>query len=467
MRSREVYSGSQPIEEYHSPSSPSISSSGDPCREPISPLGDRTLIMALDGMLHASRKDGGFEGVLRYDDLRQLLARLGLTWETDRIDDCWYDIVRGHAAPVADDMSWVRHCVCEHLYGECAGISTTELLSEQRTLSPRDEFCNLAELNAISAWRTPAKEKRDRTQAVAPSKFTLRAKTVVKGGAGSEGMSPKREAQPQRQRSPPRSATSPQLLFDEAVCSRGISPRQGICFTSPTMSSMRRGRATAVMSRHRSGLSTDSFPRRRSPSPSSHGDVFHRLTEDAHSRRNRQLAVAAAAVEAQSAPQTGGTVSTSPARSRRPSPGGRGMWERPTKSYQAKFSGEPPPFDPLESQPATPPVTRHKPPGPSSFVPTGYVEAVARLRKYASSRPHYQDFMSSLRSEPVTSHVVDDTPILRLPVRGGARQFSGKVVDVRLATPTRSRSNDVLRDVPYDDPSRVIYQNMLRGRRCA
>nr|CCC89431.1 conserved hypothetical protein [Trypanosoma congolense IL3000] len=455
MFARAAYSSANSIRGRRSPSPPSLSRPGMPRRGSDSHQKDSSLIAALDEMLHAPRRDGGFEGVLRYDDLRQILMRLNCTWDTDRIDDCWYDIVRGRATPITDDMSWARCCICEHFNGEYTAPTTIEHLREQHIPSPRSDSCSHSSVEPTSPCRTSPRNKNGGIELTASS-YPVRAKTVVKG-TGSAGLTSQDQHILQRT-SPP---TSPRCDSGVEDPGQRRSPR----YATPTMSGARKKFADQPVMRQSPSSASKDGTRRRKGSLSTPNDVFRRLVEDASSRRCRQLASAAeVAIEADRITANSGSIPNSPVRSCRQSPV-RHAWDMPTKSYRAKHSSEPPAFDRLEAIPATPKVTRHKPPGPSSFVPPGYVEAVARLRKFAASRSHYRDFVSSLRIDPPTSPPCTDAPILRLPLQGG-RHDSGRAVDIRLAKFARTQPQSVLQGVPYDDPSRVIYQNVLRRKRC-
>lgn len=148
-------------------------------------------------------------------------------------------------------------------------------------------------------------------------------------------------------------------------------------------------------------------------------------------------------------------------------------YNKPTESYFAKLTAPGTPPDAICASPETPRVTYHPAPGPSSDVPAGYVEGVARLRSYIASRYAHATFASSLRgsSSADVAHLVE-APILRLPVtvRGVT-----DAVDVRLASPdTRAslgrecsvgprrpcfRQRCEARHVSFPSPSRVRFQS--------
>ncbi|KEG11262.1 hypothetical protein DQ04_02801030 [Trypanosoma grayi] len=409
----------------------SLSSSGTLFDEAAA--SDKTSVSRLIDVLAAPRDAGGFGGTLRYCDVGLLLQQIECKWDTDRLDDCWYDMVKGFPVTVVDDMPWAAQCIHEHLHGEAVQF----------------------------VLRSPAAPTRDD-----PHVSPQRAQDIDRMTTEPHvSRSSSRNAPPPPPPPPPPKQQSPPPPPSDHPAGNGRSRTPGNArFASPTLSSMRRIRSVAAPSRRRSpGIAS---PRRgRSPPPTS-DDVFNRLIEDAKDRRRRATTPTPAATtpiyNSTTAAKGASDHSSSPRQSLRRASPTAPQFNRPTKSYEAKLAPEPELLDRIEAAAPTPHVERRAPLGPSSYVPPGYVEAVARLRGFAASRNHYQ-FVDSLRAESPAPVVAERSPILRLPLPDSG---DGKrVVDVRLASPVRSRHHVIPRDVPYDDPSRVLIQDVLCGKR--
>ncbi|KAH8604001.1 hypothetical protein ERJ75_001768800 [Trypanosoma vivax] len=430
-------------------------------------------MLQLKAILSAPCSAGGFGGSLRYSDVRQVLNGLGCQWNLDRIDDCWYDIVRGCPTPVVEDVAWAAQCLYNHLQSECVEIDTNKFLQLR--------------LAGYSSAKPVTKDRREdgRINALLPPPAP-RTHAVVDMTVPELLTSPPRDEDRLMERGASQTELPDSNVF--GAVEHGQSSTRGRYgsmsvgrFASPTLSSAQRSLFGQNESTRAKGTLSSPNKRRSSSPPHppelNSGDVFSRLMDDAKNRRDRSLS-------SSSAEGARGSGSVSPQRQaspRVPSPL-RGHWEQPTRSSLAKHSAESSPPDRLDYAAATPPVKRRAPHGPSSFVPTGYVEAVARLRKYAAIRAQRRSFAETLRTELTVSPreseaevvVTNDAPILRLPVKlgagaGGKENGDGQkgrtVIDVRLVTPQRSRCANMLRGVPYDDPSRVLIQNVLRERR--
>ncbi|RNF09298.1 hypothetical protein TraAM80_02245 [Trypanosoma rangeli] len=422
------------------------------------PASVKTFVARAVELLASAREDGGFSGTLRYYDLRLLLQRLGCVWDLERLDDCWYDMVRGRPASVVEDMPWAAQCIYEHLRGDRvefpARTPSTQLCGDVRALtSQRDEPDDLA-AEADVSQPDPLHTRSSQLQVPMPTHDP--------------------EKQPEKSQ--------------EAVPSRqqqGLSAKKRhptitreTRFASPTLSSVRRDRPTSVPARRKQAGEASPRRRRTSPLNAATAEVFRRLIEDADRRRRRASpptpTLTLPVAETRGGMVTPAKAQTGPADrlpsatriSRHPSQTGQN-WNKPTKSYVAKLAPEPASVDCLEAAAPTPYVERREPLGPSTYVPSGYVEAVARLRRFAASRNHLK-FVDSLRATtPVsaaTGAAVERAPILRLPV---SDSVEGRTctVDVRLAAPVRSHRLMVPQDVPYDDPSRVLIKNFLSGCR--
>ncbi|RNF22391.1 hypothetical protein TcG_02330 [Trypanosoma cruzi] len=439
-------------------SPPSPSSSASLQTEPASM---RLVPAQVVELISEAREKGGFAGALRYCDLGPLLQRLGCAWDMERLDDCWYDMVRGRPTSFVDDLPWAAQCLHEHLRGDSVVIPKPaprrHLHGGKDTLTPQQH-----ETDGLA--RAPCDSTSEAREPQPPQPQELKQQS----------------GQEKESRPAPQAAISsgrPRDLL--AGKSHAATPRN-VRFASPTLSSLRRSRSNSLPQRRNNAL--ERSPKRgRSLSPkTTTGGVFRRLIEDAERRRKRASPPPTSNLETRTTTggEGGGTVVLTKASMKiedgvsLTKPISRHMsltdqnWNKPTKSYTAKLGPEPASVDRLEAAAPTPHVERQEPTGPSAYVPAGYVEAVARLRRFAASRNHFQ-FVDSLRSKtPVSTSkgiLLERAPILRLPVSDPIEGNSA--VDVRLATPARSHCLLVPRDVPYDDPSRVLIQDLLRGTR--
>ncbi|ESL06599.1 hypothetical protein TRSC58_05724 [Trypanosoma rangeli SC58] len=422
------------------------------------PASGKTFVARAVELLASAREDGGFSGTLRYYDLRLLLQRLGCAWDQERLDDCWYDMVRGRPASVVEDMPWVAQCIYEHLRGVRVEFPTrtpsTHLCDDVRALtSQRDEPDRLAAAAGISQ-PDPLHTRSSQLQVSKPTH------------------------DPEKQPEPSQEAVPSRRQRGRLEKKRHPTITREACFASPTLSSVRRAPPTSVPAQRKQAGEASPRRRRTSSLKATTGEVFRRLIEDADRRRSRASSpsptLTLPVAETRGGMVTPANAQTGPADrlpsatriSRHSSPTAQN-WNKPTKSYAAKLAPEPAFVDRLEAAAPTPYVERRDPLGPSTYVPSGYVEAVARLRRFAASRNHRQ-FVDSLRATtPVsaaTGAAVERAPILRLPVSGSVEGRTC-TVDVRLAAPVRSHRLMVPQDVPYDDPSRVLIQNFLRGCR--
>ncbi|KAH9598377.1 hypothetical protein LSM04_004742 [Trypanosoma melophagium] len=427
-------------------------------------------ILQLMEILSTPRESGGFGSSLRYCDVGLLLKQLGCTWSTERIDDCWYDMVHGRPDGVVNDMEWAAQCIYNYMQGkwielapqrlnsammfeDCGGSTTVLSLTPERVVS------------VLSPESRP-----DIPDVPLSSSSSSTSTTSSKATTSLLHRKPIRQREEKDQQNVARDAAA---IDGHSVDSE--KPR----YASPTLSSIQRTRSVSALSRQNKGkrvvTSTSAVnlsPRKRRLSPPQSSEVFQRLIEDAKNRKNRaSTTTTTSPPEANTTPLYTKTnierldrPSSSKLIPRRPSPN-TCRWIKPTKSYEAKLIPEPPLMDRLEAAVATPLVERQEPRGPSAFVPPGYVEAVARLRRFAASREHHQAFVDSLRrTSPTTPSVAVQSPILRLPMQDdvGKKKI---VVDVRLATSPRSRHLLFPRDIPFDDPSRVVIQNVLRETR--
>ncbi|EKF30534.1 hypothetical protein MOQ_005650 [Trypanosoma cruzi marinkellei] len=440
-------------------SSPSLASSVSLQTEPASM---RLFPTQMVELISEAREKGGFAGALRYCDLGPLLQRLGCAWDMERLDDCWYDMVRGRPASVVDDMPWAAQCLYEHLRGDPVVFPKPAQHSHvhgggKDTLTPQQHETEGSARAACDSTSEACQTRPPQPQ-------------ELKQQSGRE-----KESQPAPQATIP--SRRPRDLLSGK--SHAATPRN-VRFASPTLSSLRRSRSNSLPQQRKNTV--ERSPKRgRSISPkTTTGGVFHRLIEDAERRRNRASSPPTSNLETgtTNGGEGGGAVVLNKASMRaedgvpltkqtsRHMPFAAQSWNKPTKSYTAKLGPELASVDRLEAAAPTPHVERQEPAGPSAYVPPGYVEAVARLRRFAASRNHFQ-FVDSLRARtPVSTSMgilLERAPILRLPVSDPVEGNSA--VDVRLATPARSHRLMVPQDVPYDDPSRVLIQDLLRGTR--
>lgn len=341
-------------------------------------------------LLTRPRARGGYGGRLTYTDFSTLATSLG--WSSEDMDDCWYDILMGEPTAEARDMRRAADCICSYcLAAPLPLLETYAAGSTSDAASPSE-----AEATVPSPLQPPTPP----TPAAAQS-----TSCVI--------LSPP---------SPPRSAKRPAKVSRPPP---GTLPRYAV----ETASSERRRLSSGA-------AQTPQRPRRSAESPARAADaptVFFRLYENGmelHRKRNTATPPADAAAVAECTFQP--KIAPYPLKD---SEGAERQtrFNKPTRSSFAKLMAD----DACRSAhaiahtPETPRVSYHPAPGPSTSVPAGYVEGVARLRRYVASRYERADAQRDLRETPRTDvHRLVEAPILRLPV---TVEGVSDAVDVRLA----------------------------------
>lgn len=343
-------------------------------------------------LLTRPRADGGYGGRLTYAEFTTLAASLG--WNTEDMDDCWYDIVMGEPCAAAVDMARVAECVCS--YCLASPLPILERVSARATA------------DAAATPPAPPRPSLDRNTTVDLSPFTPPHAAPTTPHSARSATPAQKASRPTARRT--RHATA------------AAFPR----YAADTASSEQRRTSLAV------AQPPPPPPAPASSAAGSHAPgraVFHRLYETGmaqHCRRAETRPADGDAEECTFQPHiTPYTPSTGDAWGTR--------YNKSTRSYVAKLTGGDQAADTALRAPETPRVAYHPAPGPSSDVPAGYVEGVARLRRYIASRHANADFASTLRGTACDHEVARliDAPILRLPVTvDGVTD----VVDVRLAS---------------------------------
>lgn len=417
-------------------------------------------------LLTRPRSRGGYGGRLNYSQFSTLAQSLG--WSSEDMDDCWYDIMMGEPSAEAKDMSRVAECVCSYCLASPLPLLENYKLASEEVTSARS--------SATSSSSAPVKHKVKQTEgkvgrlATTPPQLAKlpahnrsnsttvdlsppspRPQTVT----ASATAAPSPPSQPPLPASP---ETETKKRADTANTDAqatlrkpsGMSPRYAVA----TLSSERKKHTAAPSSspspaaqQHRRPS-----PRQQSTSPSRRADtaspqrfaktVFFRLYENGMEQQ-RQRRTAKPFTTAQGEEETAQCtfqpkirpykLKTTEGEER------RARYKKPTQSYFAKLMEDggdrSNSSDAIAKAPPTPRVTYHPAPGPSTNVPTGYVEGVARLRRYVASRYEHAAFKNSLR-DPVRPdvHRLVEAPILRLPVMV---EGVADTVDVRLAPARR------------------------------
>ncbi|KAG5509902.1 hypothetical protein JKF63_07547 [Porcisia hertigi] len=369
-------------------------------------------------LLTRPRALGGYDGRLNYAGFVALAVSLG--WNQEDMDDCWYDIVMGEPCAETVDMARVVECVCSYCLASPLPILERKTVLQSvaaHPASPRNPEPPFTDQNLTSPLSPPT-----------PPSHVVRSiedfmPEEVKRQHTRTGPSSSYQASPQRTRGV---SSAYRRYAVGTVSSEHKKTCSSLCLQS---NSAQRGRA--VSNSPRRAPSASSTPR---PSNDSGNTVFLRLYQkgmEQHRMRTCTTPTDNAIAECTFRPH----VTPYP---RKTLDAKSFQYNKPTESFFAKLTARERRQDAFSDAPETPRVTYHPAPGPSSTVPVGYVEGVARLRSYIASRYAHTGFEGSLRgnSSANLAHLVE-APILRLPVTVNGVTNS---VDVRLASPgTRAR----------------------------
>ncbi|CAJ1024405.1 hypothetical protein, conserved [Leishmania shawi] len=414
-----------------------------------SPLGWARPNERLIDLLTRPRAHGGYGGRLSYAGFATLAASLG--WNQEDIDDCWYDIVMGEPCAEAVDMARVAECVCSYCLASPLPMlercTTVESIPAEPATPPRQVSLS-TDRNTTVLLSPPTPPSR---MAEAVALATL--EKDKKERARTETKPPNLQTLSQRRRSLlnafPRYAVETVSSEHRKTC---VSP----CHQSHKVQSER-----AATHSPRRASAAPATPRTSGASGST---VFLRLYEkgmEQHQKRTSARPADETAAECTFQPHI--TPYTTKAPDTRDV-----QYNRPTKSYFAKLTAQEAQQDLLHATPETPRVTYHPAPGPSSSVPTGYVEGVARLRSYIASRYTRRSFEGSLRASTSTDVArLMEAPILRLPITVGGVMDS---VDVRLApsdtrTSLGQRHNEGREHLSSRQPTGVRHASLLSPSR--
>ncbi|GET86845.1 hypothetical protein, conserved [Leishmania tarentolae] len=364
-------------------------------------------------LLTRPRAQGGYGGRLNYNGFAMLAASLG--WNQEDMDDCWYDIVMGEPCAEAMDMKRVAECVCSYCLASPLPIleNSTLIASspvKQATPLQRPHPSRAQDTTVLLSPPTPLSQKNKTVSPMAAPRAQKERRTNATASAGKSS----------QQRRCTMLNLSPRYAVET------VSSEQRKTCTSPRRQSCtpQNERGIITLSRHMSpGSLQEQNP------PSARNSVFSRLYQKGMEQHRKRLAVKpvdTAIEECTFQPH----IHSYP---RRGSDAASPHYNKATESYFAKLTSHETPRDAVGNSPETPRVTYHPAPGPSSDVPPGYVEGVARLRSYIASRYAHTTFEKSLRDRSSANVApLVEAPILRLPVTlGGVTD----TVDVRLASP--------------------------------
>ncbi|CBZ24698.1 conserved hypothetical protein [Leishmania mexicana MHOM/GT/2001/U1103] len=418
-----------------------------------SPRGCGQSSERLIDLLTRPSAQGGYGGRLNYTGFATLAASLG--WNQEDMDDCWYDIVMGEPCAEAVDMKRVAECVCSYCLASPLPILEHSTLTKSSPAEPATppRLPHASRERSTTVLLSPPTPPSRRTETVMP----MPPKTGDKKGRTTATTSP-------RQASAQRRCTMPNVFPRYAV--ETMSSEQKKASVSP-----RRRSHTA---QNRQTTINSSRPTSPAPTPSqtsgpSGGSVFSRLYEKGMEQHRKRIAVKPADSDVAECTFQPHITPYTPKASDTASM----QYNKPTQSYFAKLTAQDSPQEAAGTSPETPRVTYQPAPGPSSDVPPGYVEGVARLRSYIASRYARPSFESSLRgSSSANVARLVEAPILRLPVTVGGVTDA---VDVRLASPDARtslgrecsvgpgrlypRQRSEARHVSFPSPSRVRFRS--------
>ncbi|CCW63004.1 unnamed protein product [Phytomonas sp. EM1] len=411
-------------------------------------------------LLTQPRENGGYGGRINYHEF-SLLGH-SLNWTREVIEDCWYDVLRGVPTLEATDMQHVADVVCDY-------CSPSTLVSSMTPPVRPD----LAKTELVRGLPKSADSSQSGKPAVgldspAPPVLVHAAagvrprsctRTCCSGNTNRRTPS----AQSDKERCSITSGLPKPIRRSSKLALRGNqSPgcRRYAVQTASSKLKLRTRSPSLAASGNVGAAPRQPTPRRNQPSPRTgtpkHSAVFDRLYE--HGKKF-QLERKAWTKPLEEMPSFKPSIT--------PCRGGRHTKEenadaphyhKLTCSHCAKLMQQPDRHhDPLDDTPATARVDFRAPPGPSCFVPPGYVEGVARLRRGVAAR-QLNDFVAGLRQDSCSYPFRDgsssaaiqclEAPILRLPlytIEKGAKES----VDVRLAShddKISGRSNDAYND---------------------
>lgn len=370
----------------------------------------------LTELLVRPREDGGYGCRLNYSEFKALARSLG--WNSEDIDDCWYDILMGHPSAEATDMQRVADAICSYCLA-----------------SP------LPLLEQYSAKQTERTEKSMRGNCMKPHQHHHSDRGHHLSADPNPPVTPATPIS-----APPSSKELPASAAPKAK--RRSSSFDYHRYAIDTASSEQRRRISSSSCRRSQSEMKQLSIRSSTPNSSSarrtaraDGDVFSRLYASGMElhRKKEQLRCTAKEEVYPFAPSITPYTSSNPDRPQQ-------RYNKPTKSYRARLMGEEKDTDAVLDAPSTPRVNFHPAPGPSSAIPVGYVEGVARLRRYVASRSAQIDFAETLRRP----HAVDPSanlqgPILRLPIKV---EGVANTVDVRLASESAPAAHEVHQTPP-------------------
>ncbi|KPA75652.1 hypothetical protein ABB37_08220 [Leptomonas pyrrhocoris] len=389
-------------------------------------------------LLTRPRSRGGYGGRLNYTDFSTLAQSLG--WSSEDMDDCWYDIMMGEPSAEAVDMSRVAECVCSYCLASPLPLLKSYKFNgaQERPPSRASASSCASSFNGVEEVEGALAKTCTPPRPPTPPHANMNEKTTVvisppspvppsspQAGKKGRGTTTKKNTQ-ETQRTV--AGRLPRYAVETAS-----SERKKLPSASPPPPSRRHLSSPRTPSKSPSGPPGG---HERAASQHASGTVFFRLYENGMEQQRKRRAAKSTAAEVDVAECTFRPKIQPYPLKERDTAEGRVLYNKPTKSYFAKLVEEEETCsDVIAKVPETPRVTYHPAPGPSSDVPAGYVEGVARLRRYVASRSQHADFKSSLR-DPVCSDVdrLMDAPILRLPV---TVEGVAETVDVRLASASR------------------------------
>lgn len=422
---------------------------------------------ALLALFNQARSDGGYGGFLRYSEFAELTK--SIDWTEDVSDDCWYEIVDGVAMSTATDMGRVvekLHCYGAKLSYINGGNPSSQMLLSLIQSRTRQRDAMLGHHHRPSSPPTArgavGTSEQDSSANAVNTRDTIHTTISQPGSAsytcctsptlagdtalpGACAESTQTVHSPERWRGMRRDARIVagkryvmQTAASEAKQRRGLekktkqTPSHGVnavrsvpahdsaCSSKEDDHTDKTKASNACLrlyrcAQQRERARTDAGERAR---PARYIDTL-RATTSAHGSDP-------SARPPSSPPLTQGAISCI----------GRRHFCVPTESFYARLTAAPEVhYDGIDNAPATPLVPIQPAPGPSTFVPRGYVDVVARLRRSIGATKN-TDFVETLRGNG--------------SVRGKASAVHGRGNDVTNAPILRIRT-------PRDDTTRPAY----------
>ncbi|EPY27131.1 hypothetical protein AGDE_10919 [Angomonas deanei] len=338
-------------------------------------------------LLQTPRPEGGYGGHLHYGEFAVLCTYLGFT--TEQVEDCWYDTLMGQPLREVTDMERVAHYILCY----CFSGNLTLPLPSAALLSEDHAGEELQKLLWQSGQETVLSSPSE--VAVEPAPIVEQSTHLVE--------SPRKATEKPKAKSAVRKAPS----------------------THSTNSAPRYAASTACHDRRTDQTpSVKPTPKR---SPSANPEVYNRLYQHAKEYQEKKKVAREKPAE-EPIPSPKKTRASSKRRASSPS---QVTYNKPTKAFYTKLIAQgDTQYDAIAEYPETPRVDYQPAPGPSTYIPPGYIEDVARRRRDAARRLEERNYQNSLRGPDFSRELecVRQNAILRLPLSTNRRES----VDIQL-----------------------------------